>query len=190
MTRLLKTPIIGRSADPVASSCNDMLAGLSKNEILRTPPDFCAKAGPVRANTVSSAHVLAQPRTFRFIVVPPAWRQYPPVVCGGKSGPAPAAYETKARSLQAAHGPGPSPEQIRGGAIGITIPCRSKSGIPPCPPCGRAAAGSDRPKASAVQGCRAGLPGSGSALPAARCWEVLAYKYRPRPAAFPSANTP
>src|SRR5215469_15862321 len=44
MTRLLNTPIIGRNAAPVASSCSDMLAGLSKKEILRTPPDFCAMA--------------------------------------------------------------------------------------------------------------------------------------------------
>src|SRR5215468_2117900 len=37
-TRLLNTPIIGRNAAPVASSSSDMLAGLSKNEILRMPP--------------------------------------------------------------------------------------------------------------------------------------------------------
>src|SRR5215468_145783 len=46
ITRLLKTPIIGRLAAAVASSCNDMLAGLSKCDILRMPPCFCA-------NTVS-----------------------------------------------------------------------------------------------------------------------------------------
>src|SRR5205823_8621532 len=44
VTRLLKTPIIGRLAAAVASSCNDMLAGLSKCDILRMPPCFCAKA--------------------------------------------------------------------------------------------------------------------------------------------------
>src|SRR5262245_31351613 len=44
ITRLLKTPIIGRLAAAVASSCNDMLAGLSKCDILRMPPCFCANA--------------------------------------------------------------------------------------------------------------------------------------------------
>src|SRR6266404_7453536 len=44
MTRLLKTPIIGRLTAAVASSCNDMLAGLSKCDICRTPPGFWASA--------------------------------------------------------------------------------------------------------------------------------------------------
>src|SRR5215467_7648062 len=44
ITRLLKTPIIGRLAAAVASSCNDMLAGLSKCDIFNTPPDFWANA--------------------------------------------------------------------------------------------------------------------------------------------------
>jgi hypothetical protein len=46
VTRLLKTPIIGPWAAIVASSWIDMLAGLSKKETLRTPPDFCVSAGP------------------------------------------------------------------------------------------------------------------------------------------------
>src|SRR5947208_1789945 len=45
MTRLLKTPIIGRSAETVASSWIDMLAGLSGLYSLRMPPGFCASAG-------------------------------------------------------------------------------------------------------------------------------------------------
>ena len=47
-------PIAGRKAAPVASSCNDMLAGLSKNEILRTPPDFCASAESIAKKTFSN----------------------------------------------------------------------------------------------------------------------------------------
>src|SRR5947199_4358548 len=39
-TRLLNTPITGRRAAAVDSSSSDMLAGLSKWEILRIPPDF------------------------------------------------------------------------------------------------------------------------------------------------------
>src|SRR5215510_8896056 len=46
ITRLLNTPIIGRLAAAVASSCSDMLAGLSKWDILRTPPCFWATAVP------------------------------------------------------------------------------------------------------------------------------------------------
>src|SRR4029077_12106588 len=57
MTRLLKTPIIGRLTAAVASSCSDMLAGLSKCDILNTPPGFWAWAAPVAnpvANTVAT----------------------------------------------------------------------------------------------------------------------------------------
>src|SRR5271170_1095033 len=55
MTRLLKTPIAGRNAAPVASSSSDMLAGLSKNEIFRMPPAFCASAGLPAHIATSSA---------------------------------------------------------------------------------------------------------------------------------------
>src|ERR1700730_771210 len=54
MTRLLNTPIIGRKSAPVASSCNDMLAGLAKNEILRVPPAFWAKAPPAEPSAIDS----------------------------------------------------------------------------------------------------------------------------------------
>src|SRR5258707_3592841 len=54
MIRLLNTPIIGRLTAAVASSCNDMLAGLSKWDILSTPPGFCAWAAPL-AHIVASA---------------------------------------------------------------------------------------------------------------------------------------
>jgi hypothetical protein len=46
MTRLLKTPIIGRSATTVVSSRIDMLAGLSTMCCLKIPPRFCASAVP------------------------------------------------------------------------------------------------------------------------------------------------
>jgi hypothetical protein len=44
MTRLLKTPIIDRLTAPVASSIIDIEAGLSKCDMIRTPPNFCASA--------------------------------------------------------------------------------------------------------------------------------------------------
>src|SRR3984893_8617523 len=76
MTRLLNTPITGRNAAPVASSCSDMLAGLSKNEILRTPPVFCARAGcatrrkasdgPAVANIPNGACITPSPRRFQY----------------------------------------------------------------------------------------------------------------------------
>src|SRR6202030_3175658 len=53
MTRLLKTPIIGRSETIVASSWIDMLAGLSGLYIFRMPPCFCANAGSA-ANVATS----------------------------------------------------------------------------------------------------------------------------------------
>src|SRR5438132_7195298 len=49
-TRLLKTPIVGRTAAAVDSSRGDMLAGLSKWEILSTPPAFCATAASAANN--------------------------------------------------------------------------------------------------------------------------------------------
>src|SRR5262249_12535279 len=67
ITRLLKTPIIGLSAAPVASSGIDMLAGLSKNEILMLPPDFCASARSRLARASSTAAAVAMPRRCRFM---------------------------------------------------------------------------------------------------------------------------
>src|SRR5580693_9774319 len=72
MTRLLNTPIIGRSAAPVASSCSDMLAGLSKNEILRTPPDFCARAGCSARRRASNGPAVANIPKRGCITPPPA----------------------------------------------------------------------------------------------------------------------
>src|SRR5437899_9344181 len=93
ITRLLHTPIIGRNAAPVASSCSDMLAGLSKNEIFRTPPDFCAKAGLLTTNASSAAAVarlrrcwligplpVAAPRVALRLFVEPAVLEAPFVV--------------------------------------------------------------------------------------------------------------
>src|SRR5215831_5385559 len=71
MTRLLNTPIIGRSAAPVASSCSDMLAGLSKNEILRMPPAFWASADCPQHITPSIAPATAAVRMLCVIDVPP-----------------------------------------------------------------------------------------------------------------------
>ncbi len=71
MTRLLKTPIIGRKAAPVASSSSDMLAGLSKNDTLSVPPAFWAKAvGPQHA-VPSIAPANAAIRQLRVIALPP-----------------------------------------------------------------------------------------------------------------------
>src|SRR6202011_1866508 len=64
MTRLLNTPIIGRNAAPVASSCSDMLAGLSKNEILSVPPAFCAKPGPAQHAAVNKPTTIANARRY------------------------------------------------------------------------------------------------------------------------------
>src|ERR1700758_3217464 len=73
MTRLLKTPIIGRLTAPVASSCIDIEAGLSKCDMIRTPPDFCASAtGAVRPS--DNAHAVANLPRFCFIAVTsPGW---------------------------------------------------------------------------------------------------------------------
>ncbi len=51
MTRLLKTPIIGRNVAAVDSSCSDIEAGLSKCDIRRVPPGFWASAGSAINNT-------------------------------------------------------------------------------------------------------------------------------------------
>src|SRR5215510_9825225 len=68
ITRLLKTPIIGRLAAAVASSCNDMLAGLSKCDILRIPPCFWADAALV-TDTNSTAPAAASTRRSPFMVL-------------------------------------------------------------------------------------------------------------------------
>src|SRR5215472_1975558 len=62
ITRLLKTPIIGRLAAAVASSCNDMLAGLSKCDILRVPPCFCANAASLTDIATNSEPAAASAR--------------------------------------------------------------------------------------------------------------------------------
>src|SRR5215471_2094546 len=67
MTRLLKTPIIGRLTAPVASSCIDMLAGLSKCDIRRIPPCFCANAASLTDVARSSKPTAASKRLSDFI---------------------------------------------------------------------------------------------------------------------------
>src|SRR5712691_6007619 len=67
ITRLLKTPIIGRLAAAVASSCNDMLAGLSKWDILTTPPCFWANAGSPADIAISNDSAAMSTRRLRFI---------------------------------------------------------------------------------------------------------------------------
>src|SRR5437588_7619817 len=68
MTRLLNTPIAGRSAATVDSSRIDVLAGLSKCDILRIPPGFWASAGSAAAIAVSSPPATATLR--RFMAMP------------------------------------------------------------------------------------------------------------------------
>jgi hypothetical protein len=68
MTRLLKTAIIGRSANTVASSWIDMLAGLSGEYILRMPPAFCANAGSAVTATSNGTAIANAPR-YDFISV-------------------------------------------------------------------------------------------------------------------------
>src|SRR6266478_2059950 len=67
ITRLLKTPIIGRLAAAVASSWIDMLAGLSKWDILRMPPCFWAKAAGGVDNASSNDPAAASTRRSCFI---------------------------------------------------------------------------------------------------------------------------
>ena len=67
ITRLLNTPIAGRSAAPVASSCSDMLAGLSKNEILSVPPAFWAKAVSAEHSAISRPPMIVKARRFPII---------------------------------------------------------------------------------------------------------------------------
>src|SRR6266436_760398 len=69
ITRLLNTPIIGRLAAAVASSCSDMLAGLSKWDILRTPPCFWANAGSPAEIANSSDPAAVSTRRSRVISV-------------------------------------------------------------------------------------------------------------------------
>src|SRR6185312_14615430 len=66
MTRLLKTPIIGPCPAMVASSWIDMLAGLSKKYIFKTPPGFCASALFPKASPANNtpANASACPRKF------------------------------------------------------------------------------------------------------------------------------
>src|SRR6202045_1484613 len=66
-TRLLKTPIVGRTAAAVDSSRGDMLAGLSKWEILRIPPAFCATAASAANNPNDNEPAAASTRRPRFI---------------------------------------------------------------------------------------------------------------------------
>src|SRR5205085_9903005 len=67
ITRLLKTPIIGRLAAAVASSCSDMLAGLSKWDILTTPACFWADAGSPADIAISSEAAAVSTRRSCFI---------------------------------------------------------------------------------------------------------------------------
>ena len=68
MTRLLKTPIIGRSETIVASSWIDMLAGLSGSYIFRMPPGFWANAGSA-TTAASNGAATANARRYRVISV-------------------------------------------------------------------------------------------------------------------------
>src|SRR5438132_7534264 len=67
ITRLLNTPIIGRLAAAVDSSCSDMLAGLSKWDILTTPPCFWATAAPPMEIASKNGPAAASAPGLRFI---------------------------------------------------------------------------------------------------------------------------
>src|SRR6201998_331414 len=67
ITRLLNTPIIGPSTTIVDSSWGDTLAMLVPSGILRTPPDFCAKAGSLAHRPPSAPHATNKLRSFAFI---------------------------------------------------------------------------------------------------------------------------
>src|SRR3984893_4055317 len=64
---VIENPIIGRSAAAVDSSRSDMLAGLSKWEILRIPPVFWAKAASAAVSASDSTPAAASTRRSRFI---------------------------------------------------------------------------------------------------------------------------
>src|SRR6516162_3325721 len=69
MTRLLKTPIIGRSVAIVDSSRIDMLAGLANQPTLRIPPAFWAKAPSTANNTRDSEAAAMSTRRSRLIPI-------------------------------------------------------------------------------------------------------------------------
>src|SRR5712691_11543206 len=81
MTRLLNTPIIGRSVAAVASSCGDMLAGLSKWDIFKTPLGFCAWVAPA-ANTATTTATAAASRRSRGVITRLLRRGHSPVLHG------------------------------------------------------------------------------------------------------------
>src|ERR1700757_4454773 len=74
ITRLLNTPIIGPSTTIVDSSWIDTLAMLVPSGILRTPPDFCAKAGSLAHRPPSAPHATNKLRSFAFICLRPSRR--------------------------------------------------------------------------------------------------------------------
>src|SRR5438067_7743827 len=74
ITRLLNTPIIGPSTTIVDSSWIDTLAMLVPSGILRTPPDFCAKAGWLAHRPPSAPHATNKLRSFAFICLRPSRR--------------------------------------------------------------------------------------------------------------------
>src|SRR6516225_7756630 len=73
ITRLLNTPIIGRSEMIVASSWIDMLAGLSGLYIFRMPPCFWANPASAANIARNSEPAAANPCRFRFISVYLPW---------------------------------------------------------------------------------------------------------------------
>src|SRR5712691_6513428 len=78
MTRLLKTAIIGRSANAVASSRIDIEAGLSGLYIRRMPPDFCACAGFMARAAQNRAPAMEGNRRQGFIRLPSRVRRSGP----------------------------------------------------------------------------------------------------------------
>src|SRR5690348_18309123 len=84
ITRLLNTPIIGPSTTIVDSSWIDTLAMLVPSGILRTPPDFSAKAGSL-AHRPTTPHATNKFRSFAFICLRPSRRVGSPAPFTGLS---------------------------------------------------------------------------------------------------------
>src|SRR5689334_23380329 len=70
----LTPSIIGPSTTIVDSSWIDTLAMLVPSGILRTPPDFCAKAGSLAHRPASAPHATNKLRSFAFICLRPSRR--------------------------------------------------------------------------------------------------------------------
>src|SRR6516165_1862699 len=99
MTRLLKTPIIGPSTTIVDSSWIDTLAMLVPSGILRTPPDFCARAGSLTHRAGNAAPATTKLRSFALICLHPLRRVGSPAPCRALSSTGYLSSQTSSRRL-------------------------------------------------------------------------------------------